>query len=282
MSANINLKSLIIYEDDDLLVLNKPAGLIVNSATSHQEVSLQNLMTDYLHLTSLAPAFNSQLIPADFDPQYGSPAQIWQDRLGMVHRLDKNTSGLILWAKNPASLILLLRSFRQREISKTYLCLVHGLFGQETSGRISLPLARKLTNRQIMAVNPAGRAAVTNYQVLQTWREFSYSRLQTVLPDIPFNRQHFAKVYQGFSLVQAAPKTGRTHQIRAHFTHLKHPLAGDIAYLSHKKAQLDALWCPRQFLHASEITFPHPTTHQLQTFSVPLPVDLQTVLTFLQ
>ncbi len=286
------LPSLILYEDDDILVIDKPAGLIINTAQTHHQLSLQDLVAQYLD--SAHQTFSDQipaaLLPADYDPQFGSPLDIWQERRGLVHRLDKDTSGVTVWAKNPTSLLHLLSQFRQRTTSKTYLCLVHGLFpADKMQDRINLPLARKPSNRQLMAVTAVGgRTALTLYQVQKSWPQFDFSRLQehfaASFPDqnLTLKKRELDKLYQGFSLVQAMPKTGRTHQIRAHFTHLKHPLVGDQSYLSHKKARIDQLWCPRQFLHAQSLSFTHPVSQQPLTFTSPLPQDLQTALTFLQ
>ncbi|MDO5561709.1 MAG: pseudouridine synthase [bacterium] len=279
-TAKINLSDLIIYEDEDVLVINKPAGLIINQAETHQQTSLQTLVASYLQ-TQTTPTTESYLeLPTDFDVTYGTPAEIWQQRQGMVHRLDKDTSGLTVWAKSPLALVNLLSQFKNRTVNKSYLCLVHGLFAQEKSGRINLPLGRKLTNRQLMTVTPSGRSALTLYQVKQEWREFDKQKLKTLIPDI--KNKEIDKLYQGFSLIKATPKTGRTHQIRAHLTHLKHPLVGDQAYLSNRKAKLDVLWCSRQFLHAAELSFTQPRTQKVLTFDSPLPTDLQTALTFLK
>lgn len=297
MATNVNkiisdqsiiISDLIVYEDADLLVLNKPAGLIINQAETHQQVSLQDLVAAYLNFDRLQFGPVAQnLLPADFAPQYGTPLDIWQERRCMVHRLDKDTSGLTVWAKNPLALINLLSQFRQRQVSKTYLCLVHGLFSSDQqSGRINLPLGRKLTNRQLMTVTPTGRAAVTFYQVKQAFSQFNFTQLdelinQLSLDQFRLKKRDLEKLYQGFSLVEATPKTGRTHQIRAHFTHLKHPLVGDAAYLSAKKARIDQLWCQRQFLHAATLEFTHPISQQKMSFSSDLPADLKQVLTFL-
>lgn len=254
----------IIYQDDDLLVLSKPAGQIVNTATSHHQESLQDYFAQLWHLP-----------PPPLQPtsQDSSIQEIFTERRGMVHRLDKNTSGLLLWAKNPPALTKLLAQFKQRQVTKTYLCLTHGLLKQ-TSDRISLPLARKRTNRQIMAVDPQGRPAITHYQV-QQYYQFSPDKLPQIKKSV------IAKLYQGFSLLQVHLETGRTHQIRAHLTHLHHPLVGDQAYLSTTKAKLDPLWCPRQFLHAHRLTFTHPTTNKQLTFTADLPTDLTQALTYL-
>ncbi|MBQ6154363.1 RluA family pseudouridine synthase [bacterium] len=265
---------LILFEDEDILVLNKPAGLIVNAATSHHQISLQEQLADYLHLS---PWSKAQPVP----DEHASPETVFAFRQGMVHRLDKDTSGILLWAKNPAALTNLLHQFQARLIAKSYLCLVHGLITAD-SGRIFRPLARQPSMRQRMAVVAGGRTALTNFTVQKRFPHFNFERLLALLPpDSRFTRTHLEKLYQGFTLLQALPKTGRTHQIRAHFTHLGHPLVGDLLYLPRRKANLDPLWCPRQFLHAHSLSFTHPRTHQPLTFKAPLPPDLQQALTFL-
>ncbi len=271
--VNLPLSSFIIFEDEDLLILNKPSGTIVNDAISHHQLSLQTQVATYL---DLPPRPSSLTIN-----QFSSTTDVWLDRQGMVHRLDKDTSGVMVWAKNPAALKNLLSQFRLRQTQKTYLCLVHGFFGTDKTGRIHLPLGRKTTNRQLMAVTPNGREATTNYQVVQEFHHFDFLKLKKLHPDFPLGQKDLLKLYQGFSLISAQPKTGRTHQLRAHFTHLKHPLVGDTAYLSRHKAKIDPNWCPRQFLHASSLTLTHPSSGKILTFNAVLPPDLVEVLTFI-
>ena len=269
-------KSIIIFEDADLLVIDKPAGVIVNRATSHHQYTLQDFMVDYL---SLPP------IPADLPvpDEHASREHVFAFRQGLVHRLDKDTSGLILWAKNPDSLANLLSQFQQRTVHKTYLCLTHGLW-RDKSGRLTGALARKPTNRQIMAVVPDGRPAVTLYQVTQEFPHFATDKLLSTakLAGITLHRRDIERLYQGFSLVEMQLLTGRTHQIRAHATNVSHPLVGDTNYLPRRKARLDPLWCPRQFLHAQQLSFTHPTSGEPLTFTTPLPADLRAALTWLQ
>jgi 23S rRNA pseudouridine1911/1915/1917 synthase len=256
----------IIYQDQDLLVIDKPAGLIINTATSHSQISLQERLRKYLKIP------HYQGLPLT---QTSSPQDIFHDRGGMVHRLDKNTSGIVVWAKNPSALINLLHQFQTHQVTKTYLCLVHGIFSAtQKEGRINLPLARKRTNRHLIAVDPTGREAITFYQVTKEFHHFDSSSL-------PPTKIKFTKIYQGFSFLKVTPKTGRTHQIRAHFTHLHHALVGDISYLSKTKTKLDPLWCPRQFLHAHTLTLTHPRTQKPLTFTSPLPPDLHSALTYL-
>ena len=264
----------IIYQDTHLLVINKPAGLIVNSATSHSQVSLQQQLAAYLGLPDPPP----DLIP----DQYSSPEQTFLFRQGMVHRLDKDTSGLLLWAKDPDTLSSLLAQFQKRQVAKTYLALCHGILHPDT-GRICLPLGRKSGKRQLISVRPDGKPALTYYQVQQLFYHFDATRLLSLLPATPrrYHTRDLQQLYQGFSLLALQPRTGRTHQLRAHLTHLGHPLVADTAYLPARKAKLDPYWCPRQFLHASRLEFTHPSTQQRLTFTSALPSDLQAVLTYL-
>lgn len=269
----------IIFEDDALIVLDKPAGNIVNRATSHQQISLQDQLAAYLHLPDSAG------LPCP--DQSAPPEAVFAFRQGMVHRLDKDTSGLLLWAKTPAALAALLTQFQARQVHKTYTLLVHGLINQD-SGRINAPLDRKRTNRQIMTVAATGRPALTLYQVQQQYHSFNaHNFLRTfpaenLFPGKKLTVAAINQLYQGFTLLTACPHTGRTHQLRAHFTHLGHPLVGDTAYLPRRKAKLDPLWCPRQFLHATQIEFAHPITGQPLTFTSPLPEDLQKALAWCQ
>jgi len=272
LAKNNILPSTIIFEDQDLMVINKAPNIIVNDATSHQSLSLQQQLAHYLQLP---PSSTNYTLTIN-----SSPLEVFQQRQGMVHRLDKNTSGLIVWAKNPPTLMHLLTQFRTRTTNKKYHCLVHGLFN-EPSGRIFLPLARKSTNRQIMAVSADGREALTTYQVIDSYAIFNFEKLINQFPTSPLKKKHLNQLYQGFSLLEVTLHTGRTHQIRAHFTHLQHPLVGDTAYLSKNKAKIDPLWCSRQFLHASYLAFIHPRTQEKLTFTSPLPQDLQETLIYL-
>ncbi len=251
----------ILFEDQDLWVFSKPAGLIVNDADTHQTQSVQTMLRQVL--LSRPPVDKNtwqNLVPEDFDSQWGTPEEIFTNRAGMVHRLDKNTSGCLVWAKNPGSLVNLMAQFRLRQVQKEYIALVHGLIEPEV-GTIDLPLARNPANRMRIGVHPAGRPAVTQYQVLAKY--------------------HNQAGHQ-FSLITCRPQTGRMHQIRAHLSHLGHPLVGDSLYLGHKTAKKDKAWCPRQFLHASAITLTAPRTGQKVSVIAGLAPDLSRVLALLQ
>ncbi len=283
----MNFKYDIIYEDDDILVINKPAGVVVNEADSYEGETIQGWFanrqiggdeqertTNYdLRITDDW----RDLIPKDFNDQYGTPEEIWQERRGLVHRLDKDTSGVLILAKNPGSLVNLLSQFKKRQTKKKYVCLVHGGFSipEDT---IRMPIGRASGDRKKFAVNIEGRMAVTHYRVLDY---FDGLKMDNGLRITKAFIQKSKKVYQGFSLVECKIETGRTHQIRVHMAMLKHPIVGDVTYLGKKRAKLDPLWCPRQFLHAKELTLHHPRSGEEVTFEAELGGDLLEVLKLL-
>lgn len=277
----------IIYEDKDILVLNKPAGIVVNRAQSVLTPTVQDWLEEHFHTKGIiaAQAYPNDWIsqvPKEFTEEYGSPEDIFKQRSGIAHRLDKETSGILLVAKHPGSLLALLKQFRLREVQKQYLCLTHGKFGM-TKGEISAPIGRRSKNRKLFGIVADGRPAVTQYQVVEYYSEFDAKRVQTELQEESINSWSKLPLssYNGFSLVKCWPKTGRTHQIRVHMAHLGHPIVGDYFYVGKKRRKLDALWCPRQFLHAQGISFIHPRTKEAMSFEAELPEDLKQSLKFL-
>ncbi len=210
----------IIFEDREILVINKPAGLVVHEGNGQTVPTL----TDWL----------SQHLPR-------SPLK--HHRFGLVHRLDQDTSGVMVVAKTPDSFAYLSHLFRQRQISKEYLVLVHGRLTPKR-GVINIPLGRDLVRRTRIAPGTKGRVAETRYEVI------SYPK--------------------GFTYLRAHPTTGRTHQIRVHFSSLGYPIAGDKTY--GRPGSLS-----RQFLHAHKLSF-IGLDGQRQTFTAPLPDELKTYL----
>jgi len=174
-------------------------------------------------------------------------------RPGIVHRLDRDTSGLILVAKNEPIRRALQRQFKARQVHKVYVALLDGHL-EAAHGRIEAPLGRDPRRRQRMAVVPGGREAITEYRLLASFAGGDYS------------------------LVEAEPKTGRTHQIRVHFASIGHPVVGDTVY-GRRRTRLPV---PRQFLHAQRLGFTHPLTGQPLEFEAPLPIDLAAVLHLLE
>lgn len=227
----------IAYEDDDLLVVDKPAGLVVHPAPGHMHGTLVNA------LLARHPALR----------EVGGP-----ERAGIVHRLDGDTSGLLLVAKTAPALEKLQRQFKTRRVEKVYLALVEGRV-EAKEGRIEAPIARDPANRKRMAVVPEGRGgrrAVTTFRVLGYY-----------LSPASAERHEF-------SLLELNLLTGRTHQIRVHLAFIKHPVAGDRVYGRRKQR----IACPRQFLHAARLVFIQPTTGETITVEAPLPTDLRDVL----
>ncbi len=216
-----------LYQDDDLLVINKRAGMVVHPAAGHSSGTLVNAVLGY------AP----EIITSN------------QERPGIVHRLDRDTSGVMLIAKNDNALHELQRQFAAREIHKTYLALVHGIV-KTPQGKIDAPLARDPRDRKKMAIvqNARARDALTNFSVLA----------------------HTEK----YTLLRVEPETGRTHQIRVHLAFLKHPVVADEVYGKKK----NELGLPRQFLHAWRIAFKHPRSGTPLAFTAPLAGDLRTAL----
>ena len=218
----------VVYEDDDLIVIDKPAGLVVHPAAGHERGTLVNAI--------LAHAPDLEGVGGETRP-------------GIVHRLDKDTSGLIVVAKNDAAYRELQRQFKARSVKKAYLALVEGRL-EPDEGIIDAPIARDRVHRQRMAVVISGRLSRTRYKVVKRYSGNEYT------------------------LVEAYPETGRTHQIRVHFAWLGHPLVGDTVY-GRKKPTLPI---ERHFLHAARLTLCLPATGEERTFESPLPEDLQRVL----
>ncbi len=220
----------IVYEDADLLVVDKPAGLVVHPAYGHTSGTLVNgLLAHAGSLPDAGLAF----------------------RPGLVHRLDKDTSGLLVVAKTPIALADIQVQFKRGVVTKEYLALVAGR-PKEEAGTIDLPLGRDPKNRQRMAVVPAGRPARTHWRV--------------------------AEELSGYTLLVVRLETGRTHQIRVHLRASGHPIVGDQVYGEQRHAQ----GLRRQFLHSHHLGLRQPTTGQPLAFDSPLPPDLAAVLERMQ
>lgn len=242
----------IIYEDDELLILNKKAGVIVNrSDTTKGEEAVQDFVEKHL---GLSPYHSTKVVP---EGEFKSPEETFKERSGIVHRLDKETSGILLVAKTLPSFIELQRQFRERIVKKTYLALSHGLL-KPSVGEINVPVGRLEFNRKRFGVVAGGRESVTKYKVLSTY----------INP----------KTKEPLSLVELYPQTGRTHQIRVHLKHLNRPIVSDELYAGRKVARDDRKNLSRLFLHAAGITFLHPATGKEMEIKSKLPEDLQLYL----
>lgn len=218
----------IIFENDDLMVVNKPAGMVVHPAAGHTTGTL-------IH-AALSHAPEMEGVGGEQRP-------------GVVHRLDKNTSGLILLAKNDAAHHWLQEKFRSRDVVKIYMALVDGKPPTPT-GRVEAPIGRDPSHRKQMAIVPAdkGRAASSEYSTLES--------------------------FPGHTLLEVHPLTGRTHQIRLHMAFLGCPIVGDTLY-GHKHSSIPM---KRHFLHAARLTITLPGEKEPRTFEAPLPEELQQAL----
>ncbi len=224
----------IIFEDTSLMILEKPSGWIVNEAeTTKGQKVLQNWLKkkDY---------------PLAKDKEF---------RSGIVHRLDKETSGILIIAKTEKAFKNLQKQFKDRKIKKSYQSLAHGKIGIK-KGHIKAPVGRLPWNRRRFGVLPGGRSAETDYEVIG----------------------YYKKNDEEFSLVNAFPKTGRTHQIRIHLKYLGNSVVSDEFYAGRKTARKDRMWCQRLFLHAAGISFKHPEKNKTVKFESSLPDDLSKAL----
>ena len=233
----------IIFEDRDFLVLDKPSGITVNKAdTTKDEFTVQDFLEEKFRT-------NDKWLTADKESDF-------YKRAGFVHRIDKETSGILIVAKNLESFANLQAQFKNREVSKTYVALVHGCI-DVSEGEIVVPIGRLPWNRQRFGVLAGGKEAATYYKVIKT----------------------FAKP---FTLLELNPKTGRTHQIRVHLKYFNHPIFGDSLYAGRKTSRDDRKILERVFLHAQKISFLHPKTGERVIFESPLPYELQSVLNYLE
>ena len=219
-----NIPLEILHEDDDLIVVNKPAGMVVHIGAGHEEGTLVNALLH--HSVTLSS---------------GSE----EHRPGIVHRLDKETSGCIVVAKNDKTHAAISQQFADRLVKKTYLAIVRGK-PRHSKGTVDLSIGRHPVQRQKMTARrpPSGREAVTDYEVIST--------------------------HENHSLVACMPRTGRTHQIRVHLQHLGHPIVGDPLY-----GKRDGF--ERHLLHAWKLEFVHPISGELLHFQAPLPADFALV-----
>lgn len=234
-----------LFEDDSLLVISKPAGQTVNRAeTTQGEVTLQDELEDYL--SKQLTAYREQPKPVSRTPY----AVSFADRAGIVHRLDKETSGILVVAKTQEAFEKLQAQFKERTVDKEYLALVHGKTPEE--GEIRAPIDRHPKFRRRFEVVEGGRESTTSY------------RREAIL-------ENGEEIY---SYLRVHPLTGRTHQIRVHLKHIGFPVVADPLYLSDKRLKEDLKFCPRLFLHAASLTFTHPSSGARMRFEAEIPEDL--------
>ncbi len=221
-----DIKLDIVYEDDHLLVINKPKGMVVHPAAGNPDNTLVNALL--YHCGDSLSGINGVIRP------------------GIVHRIDKDTSGLLVVAKNDKSHVSLAEQIKEHKFDRFYEAICCGNFKEE-KGTINAPISRHPKDRKKMAVVPGGREAVTHYEVIAS--------------------------YKGYSHVRFRLETGRTHQIRVHSSFKGHPIAGDIVYGARDKFKLDG-----QCLHAKTIAFKHPVTNEFMSFNSELPTYFTDIL----
>ncbi|MDH3491934.1 MAG: RluA family pseudouridine synthase [Acidobacteriota bacterium] len=235
----------IVFEDDYLAVINKPAGMIVHPGAGVSSGTLANAIAYHFRLETESGAVKSGKT----------------NRVGIVHRLDKDTSGLLIVGKNELTAEKLSAQFHDRKVTKSYVALAHG-FVRKLTGKIDQPIARDRNNRTKMAVDKNGRNAVSFYKV--------------------------RKRFDRFTLLDVDIKTGRTHQIRVHLAHINHPIVGDETYnagrdktIQDAKLRSAVSRMGRFFLHAEKLSFAHPVTKQPLEFVQPLPDELVDLLSLI-
>lgn len=239
----------VLFEDDQILVIDKSAGIVVTPADTIQDETISDILIN----------------------EY----KINLDRGGIVHRLDKDTSGVLIIAKTQEALDNLQAQFKERLTKKQYVALVHGILsGEET---VSGAIARNPGDREKFIVIDIDSSREAETKFVPTKRlVMGEESIEEFFGE--FNKIQMRKIYNGkyqdFTLVDCYPLTGRTHQIRVHLKHVGFPIVSDEKYGGRKTVRLDRRWCPRQFLHAAKLEVNHPKTGDRVTFESPLPDDL--------
>lgn len=243
----------ILFENDQFLIVDKPAGMVVNKADTQKTLTVQEWLEQGVNKQILNELSNTQ----------GELEKEFFLRGGIVHRLDKETSGILVLAKTPQAFEHLKNQFKSGLTQKTYLTLVHGRVAPR-EGEINVPIGRLPWNRMRFGVLVGGREAQTFYKVIR------------------YFLQSEGKKRNPLTLVEMYPKTGRTHQIRVHMQHLGFPLFSDELYAGRKQAKADRKLLPRHFLHAVRLTLTPPGENSPRTFESPLPGVLRTFLESLE
>lgn len=227
----------IIYEDDDIIVVNKPSGMVVHPAPGNESGTLVNALL--YHCRDSLSGINGVIRP------------------GIVHRIDKDTSGLLVVAKTDEAHIFLSSLLKGHGIKRTYHAILTGHL-KSTQGTVNAPIARHPVDRKKMAIVTGGREAITHYEVLREYPSFTYAKMNL--------------------------ETGRTHQIRVHMSHIGHPIIGDTVYGGGKTQfeRAHARLLDGQCLHAKELSFPHPRTGEIMRFECDLPDNFTTLLSILE
>lgn len=245
----------ILYEDAWMLAVNKPPGIVVNDAATVSGSTVQSWAAARFGAW-VQTSTDETLV----DPSHYALAPSHCDfcaRAGIVHRIDRETSGILLIAKTPHAFTTLQLQFKERQINKEYLAIAHGLM-ESRVGEIRAPVGRLPWNRERFGVVPGGKEAITFFRVISHLQKHSE-------PD-------------AYSLISLSPKTGRTHQIRVHLKYIQHPILGDYLYAGRKVSRDDRVSVPRVMLHAWKLSLTHPQTQQKLDIVAPVPNDMIDIL----
>lgn len=249
------MKFKIVFEDEQILIIDKPAGLVANRSQTIKEETLQDQLSDYFNL--------------------GETLGIG-DRAGIVHRLDRGTSGLLIVAKTQKAFENLQNQFKERRVEKEYICLVHGYL-KKGEGSITGEIGRVGSFGKFGMVT-LGRESRTDFKVVGFY-QFLKSRFNVLKHqnrELTKSRINYLESHaRDYTLLNLFPRTGRTHQIRVHIKSFGYPVVSDLIYCPRKLLKFDRLWCPRLFLHASLVKFLHPKTKKVISFKSDLPKDLK-------
>lgn len=244
----------ILFEDDTCIAIDKPAGIVVNRASTVHEKTIQDWAQESIKFPANTNHGRNKL-----KDECGADNEFYE-RSGIVHRIDKETSGILLIAKTPYIFHELQRQFKERRIKKTYLAVAHGAV-VPAEGKISAPIARLPWNRERFGIVPGGKDAVTTYKVLRV-----------------FNSGNQLDSRNVFSLVELYPETGRTHQLRVHLKYIGHPILGDCVYAGRVVSRNDRKRVTRVMLHAWKLTFIHPESGKNIAIVAPIPDDIRMIL----
>ena len=230
----------IIFEDSELMVINKPVGYVVNNAETITSPTIQDMVSDK--------------IDVDLNENDDEKSE-FSSRGGIVHRLDKDTSGLLLVAKNENAFTNLQSQFKNRTVKKTYIAVVFGVVAEQAV-EVDAPIKRNLRDRMKYAIVADGKEAQTRFEKIKSF--------------------HLNE--STYTILNAYPKTGRTHQIRVHLAALNHAIVGDPIYSSSKQRDVAKTLFNRMMLHSNKITFTHPVTHNQMSYEAPLPPEFTVCL----
>lgn len=274
----------LVYQDEQILVVDKPAGVVVNRSETIHEGTVE----DWLAQNFLFSIFNFPL-----------------SRHGIVHRLDRETSGLLIVAKTQKSFDFLQKQFKERKVSKKYIALVHGVVSDK-EGSIESAIGRIGKFGKFGVVNNStrfkyntgwgrdgrkseggsidggrGKESRTDYEKVSGY-QFPVTVLEKMTEQLTKSRVNYLKRHAlDYTLIDVFPKTGRTHQIRVHLKSIGYPVVSDLIYAPGKLLKFDLTWCTRLFLHAAVLEFVHPKTRKIVSFKSDLPKDLRDTLDFL-